>query len=103
EAKFETGFRSSFRDMTNDYFVAEQTESGDWENLPAFTNDFVYDENIQAVYGMLGNKSGKFSYQMGLRGEWSEVTTTLKQSNEVNNRHYVNALPSAHLTYDLPK
>ncbi len=102
EAKFETGFRSSFRDMTNNYFVAEQAEDGQWINLPAYTNDFVYDENIHAVYGILGNKTHRISYQVGLRGEWSEVTTTLKQTQEVNYRKYVNLFPSAHLVYDLP-
>ncbi len=101
DAKFETGFRSSFRDMTNDYFVAEQQENGTWVNLPAYTNDFVYDENIHAVYGILGNKHRKFSYQAGLRGEWSEVTTILKQTGERNHRRYINLFPSTHLSYEL--
>ncbi|MGN6437804.1 MAG: outer membrane beta-barrel family protein, partial [Agriterribacter sp.] len=40
---------------------------------------------------------------VGLRGEITDVTTTLKQTNEVNPRKYTNLFPSAHVTYDLPK
>ncbi|MDO1448000.1 TonB-dependent receptor [Rhodocytophaga aerolata] len=102
EGKFETGMRSSFRDMMNDFSVTEQKESGIWEPLDSLNNIFLYKENIHAVYGIIGNKVRKFSYQVGLRAEWTDVTTTLKKKNEVNPRDYANLFPSAHLTYDLP-
>lgn len=103
EGKFETGGRSSFRTMTNNYWVREQTETGDFKPLPGLTNDFVYEENIHALYGIVGNKISKFSYQFGLRGEWTDVTTTLKQTNDVNPRNYGNLFPSTHFGYELPK
>ncbi|WP_345026987.1 outer membrane beta-barrel family protein [Ravibacter arvi] len=102
DGKFEAGARSSFRDMTNDYFVANVKPDGSLENIPRFTNYFLYDENIHALYGIYGNKHQKFSYQVGLRGEWSDVTTTLVDSNEVNNRKYGRLFPSVHVTYELP-
>ncbi len=101
EGKFETGLRSNFRDMTNDYLV-EQFADDAWQPLTGLNNNFVYNENIHAAYGILGNKINRFSYQLGLRGEWTDVTTTLKQTNEVNPRNYVNLFPSTHFTYDLP-
>lgn len=100
--KFEAGGRSSSRDMTNDYAVTQETETG-WIALPGLTNDFLYQERIHAVYGILGNKSGKFSYQAGLRAEWTDLTTKLRQTNEVNDRSYADLFPSIHATYDLPK
>ncbi|HKZ36944.1 MAG TPA: TonB-dependent receptor, partial [Chryseolinea sp.] len=104
EGKFETGVRASFRDMVNDYVVVRQNEQGEFEALPELDNVFLYDENIQAVYGILGNKSNKLSYQAGLRAEWTDVKTTLKETpNGVNPRKYANLFPSAHLTLDLPK
>jgi len=103
EGKFEAGLRSSFRDMTNNYFVADVLPDGSLQNIPMFTNNFIYDENIHGVYGIYGNKHGKFSYQAGLRAEWSEFTTKLLKENEVNNRSYKNLFPSAHITYDLPR
>lgn len=101
--KFETGLRSSFRNMTNDYSVTEQDANGEWFELPGLTNNFLYEENINALYAIISNKAKKISYQLGLRGELTNVTTTLKQTNEVNPRKYANLFPSAHVTYDLPK
>ncbi|QHT70225.1 TonB-dependent receptor [Rhodocytophaga rosea] len=103
EGKLEAGLRSSSRDMTNNFSVTEEIEGGNWRPLDSLTNNFLYEENIHALYGILGNKTGKFSYQVGLRAEWTDVTTTLKQTDEVNPRDYRNLFPSVHLTYDLPK
>ncbi|GAB3955276.1 outer membrane beta-barrel family protein [Spirosoma harenae] len=102
DGKLEAGLRSSTRDMTNDYTVTQQNSDGSWFQLPNLTNDFLYQEKINALYGIVGNKIRKFSYQMGLRAEWTDVTTTLKQTNDVNPRSYANLFPSVHATYDLP-
>lgn len=103
EGKFETGLRSSFRNMENDYLVTEKNTSGDFVPLPGLDNDFFFDEKINAVYGILGNKSKKISYQAGLRAEWTDVKTTLAETYEVNPRKYMNLFPSAHFTVDLAK
>ncbi len=103
EGKFETGLRSSFRNMINDYVVAQQDVSGGYVPLPGLDNIFVYDENIHSAYGILANKTGKFSYQGGLRTEWTDVTTTLRETNEKNPRDYFNFFPSAHLTTALAR
>ena len=103
DGKFETGVRSSFRDMINDYVVNEKNASGQFVPLPNLDNVFVYDENIHAAYGILGNKTKKISYQAGLRAEWTDVKTTLEKTKLVNPRKYFNLFPSAHFTFDLPK
>ncbi len=103
EGKFETGLRSSFRNMENDYLVTEKNASGNFVPLPGLDNDFFYDEKISAAYGILGNKSKKISYQAGLRAEWTDVKTTLAETHQVNPRTYMNFFPSAHFTVDLAK
>jgi ferric enterobactin receptor len=103
EGKFEMGLRSSFRDMVNDFVVNQKNESGVFLPVPGLKNYFIYNENISAAYGILGNKSKKFSYQAGLRAEWTDVKTTLRETKEVNPRKYSNLFPSVHFTYDLPK
>lgn len=103
EGKFETGIRSSFRNMVNDYLVTEKNSMGIFSALPGLDNVFVYDENIHGAYGILGNKTNKLSYQAGLRAEWTDVTTTLQKTKEKNPRDYVNLFPSAHMTLDLAK
>jgi outer membrane receptor protein involved in Fe transport len=102
EGKFETGVRTSFRKMINDYIVTQQGDDGNFEALPGLDNVFYYDENIHGAYGILGNKTGKIAYQAGLRAEWTDVKTTLEKTQEVNPRKYSNLFPSAHITYDLP-
>ncbi|GAB3806329.1 outer membrane beta-barrel family protein [Spirosoma humi] len=103
DGKLEGGLRVSSRNMTNDYSVTQQNTDNTWTPLPGLTNDFLYVEKINALYGIVGNKVRKFSYQMGLRAEWTNVTTTLKQTNDVNPRSYANLFPSVHATYDLPR
>ncbi|MDF9798290.1 outer membrane receptor protein involved in Fe transport [Catalinimonas alkaloidigena] len=102
-AKFETGVRNTLRQIDNEYIVEEQEESGDWVNLPGFTNTFNYDENIYAAYAILSNKTGKWSYQGGLRAEATDITTHLIQTDEKNDKDYINLFPSAFLTYSLSK
>lgn len=101
DGKFEAGLRSTFRDMTNDYVVQENIDNV-WYPLAGLDNNFLYNEDIHAAYVILGNKYKKFSYQFGLRAENSAVTTTLLETNEVNDRNYTNLFPSTHFTYELP-
>ncbi|GAB3515695.1 outer membrane beta-barrel family protein [Emticicia fontis] len=103
DGKFELGGRSSSRDMTNDFSLTQRGQDGVWFPIAGFTNDFLYEENINAAYGIVGNKVRKFSYQVGVRAEWTNVTTTLKKTNEVNPRKYNNLFPSVHVTYEFPK
>lgn len=101
ESKFEVGLRSSFRDIDNDFLVEEFSDDV-WLPLEGLSNNFQYDENIHAAYLIYGNKKGKFSYQFGLRPEYSQVSTQLLQTQQTNNRDYLNLFPSVHFTYDLP-
>ena len=43
---------------------------------------------------IMGNKGKKISYQAGLRAEWTDVKTTLKETQQVNPRNYVNLFPA---------
>jgi ferric enterobactin receptor len=103
EGKFETGLRSSSRDMVNDFVVERKNPAGDFTPLPDFDNIFVYNENIHAAYAILARKGAGISYQAGLRAEWTDVKTTLKETNEVNPREYINLFPSAHFTVNLAR
>ena len=101
KGKIETGLRTSFREMENDYIVQEQDESGDFVTIPGLDNIFLYNENILAAYAIVGNETGKWSYQGGLRAEHTDVETILVETNEDNPRDYLNFFPSAHLTYNV--
>ena len=100
EGKLESGFRTSFREMKNDYLVTQEDKNGIANPIAGLDNVFVYDENILAAYGIFGNKINKISYQAGLRAEYTDVNTILEETNESNPRNYTNLFPSAHLTYN---
>lgn len=103
--KYEIGYRTSLRDITNDYIVEELNAADEYEvllfNGQLFENQFLYDENIHALYATYGNKYGKFSYQAGLRGEYSQVTTIETNQDKVNDRDYLDLFPSLHLNYQI--
>jgi outer membrane receptor protein involved in Fe transport len=99
KGKIETGIRTSFREMENDYLVQEKQESGIFETIDGLDNVFLYDENILAVYGIVGNERAKWSYQAGLRAEYTDIETRLVETKESNPRSYTNLFPSGHLNY----
>lgn len=101
KVKLETGVRFTLRRIVNDYIVEEQDENGDFAPLPQFNNDFIFEENVYAAYVMGSGKFGKFNVQAGLRGEFTDMTTTLVLDDYVNNRQYFNLFPSTHLSYDI--
>jgi len=98
DGNFEFGVRTSLRNINNDYKV-EQLNDGEYKSLEGLTNIFDYDENVYAAYTQFGNKWGNFSAQLGLRAEYSDVTTLLETTNEENARDYFNVFPSSFLNY----
>ncbi len=100
KARLETGVKAQFREIDNDYAVEEQ-QNGIWENMAAFTNHFIYNENILAAYALFGNDLGSYSYQVGVRSEYADIRTRLINTNEDNRNNYIDLFPSAHFTYKL--
>jgi len=98
DGKFEAGFKSSLRNLENDFLV-ENLEDGIWETLEPFNNNFIYTENIHAGYFMAGNSFNKVSAQLGIRAEYSDIKTELTETNEINPRQYLNFFPTAHFSY----
>ncbi len=98
--KWETGLRSSLRDVRNDFFVGEIIGS-DTMDIEGLVNDFFYNEDIHAGYFIYGNTFSNFSYQLGLRSEYSNIKTELRDSGEdgKNSTEYINLFPSGHLNY----
>ena len=100
--KWETGLRSSFRDITNNFLV-ENKIADEWFPITGLNNDFLYNEDIYASYFIYGNTINKFGFQAGLRAEYADIVTELSsiEQNEDNNRDYLDLFPSAHLNYKL--
>lgn len=102
KGKFETGYRGNFRRLSNDYLV--QTLVGDDLIIDTnLSNNFRYDENVNAAYAIYGNEIQKFSYLVGLRLEATDIEIDLLQTDENFDKSYTNLFPSAFLTYQIAK
>ncbi len=96
---FETGTRLTLRTIENDYALSNVDNNGNLVPVDSFTNAFTFVENVYAAYAIYnGRFSKKFTYQTGLRAEYTDITTEL-DTGSANQRDYLNLFPSAFLTY----
>ncbi|WP_435415801.1 TonB-dependent receptor domain-containing protein [Polaribacter aestuariivivens] len=67
------------------------------------SNDFDYDENINAAYINFNRKYKKLNFQLGLRVENTssegELTSTQANNNNIVKRNYTDFFPSGGITY----
>ncbi|MFT6844368.1 MAG: outer membrane receptor for ferrienterochelin and colicin [Flavobacteriales bacterium] len=101
--QLETGAKFTGRTIGTNYDVSQQDGSGVFQPIPTLINRFNYSEQISAMYVQLGGKFGKFSTKLGLRGEYSDISTELVNSELKKNKIYFNLFPSTFFTYELSK
>ncbi|MCC9016347.1 TonB-dependent receptor domain-containing protein [Flavobacterium lipolyticum] len=101
----ETGYKGTFRFFNSNFESADQT-NGEYVVNPLASNGFKFNEQINAVYGMLNSYIGtketpKWKYNLGLRAE--QVSNNGKTQNNSDNfsNHYVKLFPSASLQLNL--
>ena len=101
----ETGYKGTFRFFNSDFQSADKTND-EYVINPLASNDFNYNEQINAVYGMLNSFTGdkenpKWKYNLGLRAE--QVSNNGKTQNNSDNfsNHYLKFFPSASLQMNL--
>ena len=99
DSKFETGWRTQIRNISNDYLV-EDSINQMWVTNTSFSNKFRYDEYIHAAYAIYGSKINKFSFQGGLRAEYTKFTTELLETKQINPRNFLKLFPSGHINYE---
>lgn len=98
EAKIETGVRTQKRVIENQ-FKYRNMVSNNWV-YPMQNNDtYDYDENILAAYVMGSNSWEKFSFQAGLRAEYSNINTFQEGNKQQINRTFFNLFPSTAISY----
>ena len=98
---FELGSRFTLREIFNNYLVQDSDDGQLYIDNTNLSNDFNYDENIYAFYGIFSNEFEKLSYQIGSRYEISDVSTELLNTAQKNNQNYANFFPSVFITYNL--
>lgn len=99
-AKFEAGGKTSFVSSDNDAKFFDVSD-GTPENDVNKTNHFLYHENNQAGYVNFSKEFKKFSVQVGLRGELTNIETEQKVGNVKFDSSYFQLFPSAYFNYKL--
>ena len=100
--KLETGLKSSIV-KTDNNFSFENFESNDWRSDPKRSNQFLYDENINAAYLNLNRKFKTTSIQLGLRAEQTNSKGNSVTDQKVVSRHYFDLFPSIFINQEMGK
>lgn len=100
--KFEAGLKSSYV-VTNNDFVSEQFVSGIWQNDLGKSNNFVYKENINAVYTNFSKEWDVWQIQLGLRAEHTHSNGNSVTDNKEVDRSYLSLFPTVFVNQKLNK
>ncbi len=97
--KLESGWKSSWV-RTDADIRFEREQEGSWQNDPKRTNQFLFDENINAGYVSLSKKVSKaLSLKAGLRAEQTISEGTSRTLSAPVDRDYWQLFPSVFVSY----
>lgn len=68
---------------------------------PDRSNHFVYTEQVNALYASVSQSAGKWSFQAGLRAEYTDSKGEQLTTDEVNRSTYTDLFPTAYINYSL--
>ncbi len=108
--KIEAGYKGTFsRESSPVNTFNKPMENAEWIEDQLLYNHFMYNKDIHALYTSYSGKINNFGFQLGLRGEYSHISTRSlaygeqKQDIKPFNNSYFNLFPSVFLSYTLPK
>ncbi|HMB63207.1 MAG TPA: outer membrane beta-barrel family protein [Eudoraea sp.] len=116
DTQFEAGYRGDFEQDVNMFKLDSLNQAtGQFENNQELSNEFTYDENVNALYSQYGDKFGKLSFLLGLRLEHTQLKgqlasdfdlTALRESlgSDVQfdfNKKYLGLFPTVNLILEL--
>jgi outer membrane receptor protein involved in Fe transport len=98
ETKLEAGYKGSARWLDRDFLALEDSlGTGDWVRSDR-SNAFEFDEQVQAVYGVVSRGFGKLELQAGLRAEYASQDFALAEERFPHD--YASLFPSGIAVYD---
>jgi outer membrane receptor protein involved in Fe transport len=104
ESKLEAGYMGEF--IRNDFdFYAENFDVAQQKFVVDMTktNQFIYDESINALYTTYKQSFGAFGFMAGLRAEGASVKSNLVTLNSIITNTYFSFYPTLHTSYKLSK
>lgn len=100
--KLEAGVKSSWVKTNND-LQAEEFVNNNWQNDVRRSNQFIYDENVNAAYTNLNKQFKNTSVQLGLRMEQTNSKGNLITTHTLVERSYWDFFPTLFIQQTLSK
>lgn len=102
-ASIETGLKATVGNWKWSQEFAQGDEFTDFVPVvvDSLTDTFDFDERVYAAYFTYKNTKGKFGYQLGLRGEYTETLGETVRNQESIPNDYFNVFPSAFFSYTI--
>lgn len=97
--KLESGYKTSYVKADNNLAFYDRSTGVDVYD-PTKSNHFIYKENINAVYVNSSKTFGKWSAQIGLRMENTNITGDQLVNNESFKNNYTQWFPSLFMSYN---
>jgi outer membrane receptor protein involved in Fe transport len=97
--KLETGYKGTGRWLDRDYLVMKDALGSDQWVESSLSNDFTFNEMVQAGYGVLSRGVGKWDLQAGLRAEYANRDFTLGNNGGSFTKSYTSLFPSGVASY----
>lgn len=102
ETKLDLGLKSSFVKTDNSYLF-QNFLNNTWVNDVTRSNQFLYDENVNAAYANIKKKFKTTTVQLGLRAEQTNSKGNSVTDQKIVNRHYFDLFPSLFVNQELSK
>lgn len=96
----ETGVQYVDNIVSNDYQV-EDFDGLEYVVNEGLTNVFIYDQKVFGAYVTGAYEYGLWGLKGGARAEYTDLTTFLENTNELNPQTFWNFFPSAHASYKI--
>ena len=106
--KIEAGYKGTVDKNVSPVETYSGSNENNFQPVISLFNRFTYNQNVHAIYGTYGARLGRFSYQAGVRGEYSNIVTRslsymqTEQDVAPYKTHYFKLFPSTFLSYSLP-
>ena len=99
--KLEAGYQARI-DKENEYFdFNESPDNITWVKNNQYSSSFNYASNIHSLYSTFAHAGDGFSYQIGLRGEYSDRTIESIKSPVAHKLNMVDFFPTLHFSQKL--
>ena len=102
ETTFSLGIKSS-KVRSDNQINFEQLIGGNYQNVDALTDHFIYNERIDAAYMQMETKFDKTSLFLGLRGERTSNSAFSVNPSRLADSSYLNFFPTIQLSQELSK